>query len=62
MEIAWDDVLQDDFQKGIFDMELEDLEGHVDDIEQDCNEVFFMFYDFNHLIFGFLVIDSSFLQ
>lgn len=39
VEIAWDEILQDDFHKGIFDMELEDLEGHADHIEQDCNEL-----------------------
>ncbi|GFP89206.1 RNA polymerase i-specific transcription initiation factor rrn3 [Phtheirospermum japonicum] len=39
VEIAWDDIMQDDFQKGIFDMELEDLEGHADHIEQDSNEL-----------------------
>ncbi|KAG8364112.1 hypothetical protein BUALT_Bualt19G0092800 [Buddleja alternifolia] len=38
VELAWDEILQDDFHKGIFDMELEDLEGHVDYTEQDCNE------------------------
>lgn len=42
MEIAWDDILQDDFHKGMFDMELEDLEGSVDHIGQDSNEVFYM--------------------
>lgn len=39
MEIAWEDILQDDFQKGMFDMELEDLEGPADHIDQDSNEV-----------------------
>ncbi|GER43761.1 RNA polymerase I specific transcriptioninitiation factor RRN3 protein [Striga asiatica] len=39
VEIAWDDILQDDFQKGIFDMELEDLDGHADGIERDSNEL-----------------------
>ncbi|KAK4427650.1 putative protein C36E8.1 [Sesamum alatum] len=39
VEIAWDEILQDDFHKGIFDMELEDLEGHADHIDQDCNEL-----------------------
>ncbi|KAL8545574.1 hypothetical protein ACS0TY_005640 [Phlomoides rotata] len=38
VEIAWDDILQDDFHKGIFDMELEDLEGSVDHIDQDSSE------------------------
>ncbi|XP_027074905.2 uncharacterized protein [Coffea arabica] len=31
VEIAWDDILQDDFSKGIFQMELEGLEGPADD-------------------------------
>ncbi|KAL3625950.1 hypothetical protein CASFOL_029499 [Castilleja foliolosa] len=39
VEIAWDDIMQDDFQKGIFDMELEDFEVHADHTEQDCNEL-----------------------
>ncbi|GER32920.1 RNA polymerase I specific transcriptioninitiation factor RRN3 protein [Striga asiatica] len=39
VEIAWDDILQEDFHKGIFDMELEDLNGNADDIEQDSNEL-----------------------
>ncbi|KAL3625152.1 hypothetical protein CASFOL_030606 [Castilleja foliolosa] len=39
VEVAWDDIMQDDFQKGIFDMELEDFEGHADHVEQDCNEL-----------------------
>ncbi|XP_022888473.1 RNA polymerase I-specific transcription initiation factor RRN3-like isoform X1 [Olea europaea var. sylvestris] len=39
VEIAWDDILQDDFCKGIFDMELEDLEGFSDQVQQDGNEL-----------------------
>ncbi|KAL9177219.1 hypothetical protein ABFS82_01G044900 [Erythranthe guttata] len=40
VDIAWDEILQDDFQKGIFDMELEDLEGHAEDhIEEDSDKV-----------------------
>lgn len=42
MEIAWDDILQDDFCKGIFDMELEDLEKPDYHIQQDGDEVLFM--------------------
>ncbi|XP_060194686.1 uncharacterized protein LOC132623894 [Lycium barbarum] len=38
VDIAWDDILQEDFTKGIFDMELEDLEGPVDDGQQDGDE------------------------
>lgn len=39
VDIAWDDILQEDFTKGIFDMELEDLEGPVDDGQQDGDEL-----------------------
>ncbi|KAH6772513.1 hypothetical protein C2S51_010917 [Perilla frutescens var. frutescens] len=39
VEIAWEDILQDDFHKGIFDMELEDFEGSADHIEQDGYEL-----------------------
>ncbi|KAL2533254.1 RNA polymerase I specific transcription initiation factor RRN3 protein [Abeliophyllum distichum] len=39
VEIAWDDILQDDFSKGIFDMELEDLEGFSDHVQQDGDEL-----------------------
>ncbi|KAK6159877.1 hypothetical protein DH2020_003258 [Rehmannia glutinosa] len=39
VEIAWDEILQDDFHKGMFDMELEDFEGHADHIEPDSNEL-----------------------
>lgn len=38
VDIAWDDILQEDFTKGIFDMELEDLEGPMDDGQQDGDE------------------------
>lgn len=39
VDIAWDDILQEDFTKGIFDMELEDLEGPVDGGQQDGDEL-----------------------
>lgn len=39
MEIHWDDILRDDFGKGIFEMELEDLEGPAGDPLQDVDEV-----------------------
>ncbi|KAL6563492.1 hypothetical protein OROGR_002451 [Orobanche gracilis] len=39
VDIAWDDILQNDFNKDIFDMELEDIEGHADNVKQDCNEL-----------------------
>ncbi|CAA3008355.1 Hypothetical predicted protein [Olea europaea subsp. europaea] len=39
VEIAWDDILQDDFCKGIFDMELEDLEKPDYHIQQDGDEL-----------------------
>ncbi|KAL2534336.1 RNA polymerase I specific transcription initiation factor RRN3 protein [Abeliophyllum distichum] len=39
VEIAWDDILQDDFCKGIFDMELEDLEKTDYHVQQDGDEL-----------------------
>ncbi|KAL7223677.1 hypothetical protein ACSBR1_025180 [Camellia fascicularis] len=36
VEIEWEDILQDDSSKGIFQMELEDVEETVDD---DCDEL-----------------------
>lgn len=39
MEIGWDDILQDDFSKGIFEIELEDENESTDDIDEDNNEV-----------------------
>ncbi|XP_019175954.1 PREDICTED: RNA polymerase I-specific transcription initiation factor RRN3-like isoform X2 [Ipomoea nil] len=35
VDISWDAILQDDFTKGIFDIELEDLEGPIDDGQQE---------------------------
>ncbi|GFS39416.1 RNA polymerase I specific transcription initiation factor RRN3 protein [Actinidia rufa] len=40
VEIEWEDILQDDFSKGIFEMELEDVEETLDDDEQEGDEVF----------------------
>lgn len=39
MEIGWDDLLHEDFGKGIFEMELEDEEDAADDAEEDGGEV-----------------------
>ncbi|KAG6416133.1 hypothetical protein SASPL_123557 [Salvia splendens] len=39
VEISWEDIVQDDFHKDMFDIELEDLENPVDDIVQDGDEV-----------------------
>ena len=39
MEIGWDDILQDDFSKGIFEIELEDDDEITDDINEDFIEV-----------------------
>ncbi|KDO67299.1 hypothetical protein CISIN_1g0416051mg, partial [Citrus sinensis] len=39
MEIGWDDILHDDFSKGIFEMELEDVEEAADDAEQVGDEL-----------------------
>ncbi|KAL1564536.1 RNA polymerase I-specific transcription initiation factor RRN3-like [Salvia divinorum] len=35
VEIAWGDILQDDFQKDVFDFELEDLAGPADNFNQE---------------------------
>ncbi|KAM7253605.1 hypothetical protein ACFE04_021759 [Oxalis oulophora] len=35
VEIGWDGILQDDFVRGIFDMELEDMDDDADDQELD---------------------------
>lgn len=51
MEIGWDDILQEDSGKGIFDMELEDVNDAADD-NQDGDEVrSYVFW----LIIGFYV-------
>ncbi|XP_058073393.1 uncharacterized protein LOC131222367 [Magnolia sinica] len=39
MEIGWEDILQEDSSKGIFDMELEDVEEHSDDDKTIGNEL-----------------------
>ncbi|XP_034683124.1 RNA polymerase I-specific transcription initiation factor rrn3 [Vitis riparia] len=39
VEIAWEEVLQDDCSKGIFEMELEDMEEPADDVENDGGEL-----------------------
>uniref|UniRef100_A0A5B6ZC63 Putative RNA polymerase I-specific transcription initiation factor rrn3 n=1 Tax=Davidia involucrata TaxID=16924 RepID=A0A5B6ZC63_DAVIN len=39
VEIGWDEILQDDSSKGIFEMELEDMEGTADDAEKDSDEL-----------------------
>ncbi|VFQ76521.1 unnamed protein product [Cuscuta campestris] len=39
VDIPWDSILQDDFTKGIFDTELEELEGPMDDGQQDSFEL-----------------------
>ncbi|PSS36602.1 RNA polymerase I-specific transcription initiation factor like [Actinidia chinensis var. chinensis] len=39
VEIEWEDILQDDFSKGIFEMELEDVEETLDDDEQEGDEL-----------------------
>ena len=40
MEIGWDAILQDDFSKGIFEMELEDVDDFVESAEPDIGEVY----------------------
>ncbi|EPS68922.1 hypothetical protein M569_05845, partial [Genlisea aurea] len=39
VELPWDEILQEDFSKGIFDMELEDFDGQADDAMQDGTEL-----------------------
>ncbi|XP_016447846.2 uncharacterized protein LOC107772905 [Nicotiana tabacum] len=39
VDIAWDEILNEDFTKCIFDMELEDLDGPVDDGQQDGDQL-----------------------
>lgn len=39
VEIGWDDILQDDSTKGIFNMELEDIDEATDDELMDGREV-----------------------
>lgn len=39
MEIGWDDILQDDSSKGIFQMELENVDEIADYDEEDGTEV-----------------------
>ncbi|XVF16060.1 hypothetical protein REPUB_Repub09cG0208500 [Reevesia pubescens] len=38
VEIGWDAILQDDFSKGIFEMELEDVEDVMESAEPDIGE------------------------
>lgn len=38
VEISWEDILQENFDKGIFEMELEDLEGMADEPELEGDE------------------------
>ncbi|KAK6258064.1 hypothetical protein SCA6_012538 [Theobroma cacao] len=38
LEIGWDAILQDDFSKGIFEMELEDVDEVEESAEQDTGE------------------------
>ncbi|XWS33975.1 hypothetical protein CRYUN_Cryun22dG0128300 [Craigia yunnanensis] len=38
VEIGWDAILQDDFSKGIFEMELEDVDDFVESAEPDIGE------------------------
>lgn len=39
VEIEWDDILQEDSNKGIFDMELENVEDFTDDDDNNDDEV-----------------------
>lgn len=39
VEIGWEDIVQDDSSKGIFEMELEDLEEDEEDLNDEGNEL-----------------------
>ncbi|XP_059623369.1 RNA polymerase I-specific transcription initiation factor rrn3 isoform X2 [Cornus florida] len=39
LDIDWNDILQDDSSKGIFEMELGEMEGTAYDAEKDCDEL-----------------------
>ncbi|KZV14279.1 hypothetical protein F511_43918, partial [Dorcoceras hygrometricum] len=39
VEIDWNDILKDDFNKGKSDLELETFEVPIDHIQEDYNEV-----------------------
>ena len=43
MEIPWNDILEDNFQKDVFDFELEDLAGPADNFNQENKDVCYMF-------------------
>lgn len=47
VEIEWEDILQDDSCKSIFEMELEDMEDTID--EEDAMVCLFKFYQFTFL-------------
>ena len=42
MEIGWDDIVHDDSSKGIFDMELEEIDKSRDDELNARGEVWFI--------------------
>lgn len=44
MEIGWDDILQEDSSKGIFQMELENMDEMTDYDDEDGIEVWSMLY------------------
>lgn len=49
MEIGWDDILQEDSTKGIFKMELEDIEEDADYEFEDGSEVGFLWSRFGNI-------------
>ena len=42
VNISWEDILQEDHNKGIFDMELEEWEENTDNIAKDSIKVCFI--------------------
>lgn len=40
VNIKWEDILQDEHSKGIFDMELEDLDDDEDNLGEEGTKVF----------------------
>lgn len=49
VEIGWDDILQEDSTKGIFKMELEDIEEDADYEFEDGSEVGFLWSRFGNI-------------
>lgn len=59
MEIEWEDILQDDSGKGIFEMELEDVEETIDDDDQEGEQVCLFSWVKNKVLAGAVNINFS---